>query len=151
MLALIFFLLAFANNWLDFIWHGMHFPDSLPGRQSFLYMFVLLTMAFEELRRLKENRIWHVVVAAVACGAFFVCCALFVDHEMVSMDAILMTAVFLLAYTLLLAIARMAGAYRKICFLYGILSCGCGNRGQHGSDRGSYDKPYPVHGTLGGL
>ena len=35
---------------------------------------------------------------------------------MVSMDAILMTAVFLLAYTLLLAIARMAGAYRKICF-----------------------------------
>lgn len=116
MLALIFFLLAFANNWLDFIWHGMHFPDSLPGRQSFLYMFVLLTMAFEELRRLKGNRIWHVVVAAVACGAFFVGCALFVDHEMVSMDAILMTAVFLLAYTLLLAIARMAGAYRKICF-----------------------------------
>ncbi len=115
-LALAFFLVSFANNWLDFIWHGLHFPDSLPGRQSFLYMFVLLVMAFDELRERKGNRIWHIVAAAAACGAFLVCTALFTDHEMISMDAILMTAVFLLAYTLLFVIVRMTDAYRTACY-----------------------------------
>ena len=33
----VFFWLSFSNNMLDFIWHGLHFPTSLPGRQSFLY------------------------------------------------------------------------------------------------------------------
>lgn len=38
MLMLVFFLVSFADNQLDYIWHGMHFPQALPGRQSFLYI-----------------------------------------------------------------------------------------------------------------
>ena len=34
-----FFVISFSNNILDFIWHGMHFPDSLPGRQTFYMHF----------------------------------------------------------------------------------------------------------------
>ena len=40
-------LLSFNTNMLNFIWHGLHYPNSLPCRQSFLYNFVMLTMCFE--------------------------------------------------------------------------------------------------------
>lgn len=119
-LALAFFLLSFANNWLDFIWHGLHFPDSLPGRQSFLYVFVLLVMSFWELKELKGNRIWHIVAAVLVCGGFLIGCVLCTDREMVSMNAILMTAVLLFGYTLLIAIARLSGGKRSIVF-YGMV------------------------------
>ena len=31
-----FMLLSFGTNILDFLWHGLNYPDSLPGRQSFI-------------------------------------------------------------------------------------------------------------------
>ena len=41
-LLLLFFYLSFSINILNFIWHGLHYPNSLPCRQSFLYIFMLL-------------------------------------------------------------------------------------------------------------
>ena len=38
-----FFLMSFSVNVLDFIWHGLNYPDSLPARQSFLYVLIILT------------------------------------------------------------------------------------------------------------
>jgi uncharacterized membrane protein YfhO len=45
-LLLTFLFLSFNLNLLDYIWHGFHFPNQLPGRQSFLFIFVALTAAF---------------------------------------------------------------------------------------------------------
>ena len=46
-IAMAFFMLAgFAINVLNFIWHGMHYPNSLPARQSFIYIFLILFMCF---------------------------------------------------------------------------------------------------------
>lgn len=45
----------FSNNILDFIWHGMHFPDSLPGRQTFLYAFLMLAVSYEAFCISKER------------------------------------------------------------------------------------------------
>lgn len=50
-LALIF-LASFAINILNFIWHGLHYPNSLPARQSFIYIFLVIVMCF----RAYENR-----------------------------------------------------------------------------------------------
>lgn len=43
---LIFFYLSFSTNTLNFIWHGFHYPNSLPARQSFIYIFLLLSACF---------------------------------------------------------------------------------------------------------
>ncbi len=53
------FLASFAVNVLNFIWHGLHYPNSLPARQSFIYIFIVIFMcfrAYENMRfiRLKE-------------------------------------------------------------------------------------------------
>lgn len=43
---LTFMLVSFNFNLLDYFWHGFHFPNQLPGRQSFLFIFLLLVIAY---------------------------------------------------------------------------------------------------------
>ncbi|MBR3767838.1 MAG: YfhO family protein [Clostridia bacterium] len=44
---MIFMFVSFNFNLLDFIWHGFHFPNQLPGRQSFLFIFIGLVIAYQ--------------------------------------------------------------------------------------------------------
>lgn len=44
---LVFFYLSFSVNILNFIWHGFHYPNSLPCRQSFIYIFLILVLCYE--------------------------------------------------------------------------------------------------------
>lgn len=44
---LIVFVISFNMNIPNFIWHGFHFPNSLPCRQSFIYIFIMLIMCYE--------------------------------------------------------------------------------------------------------
>lgn len=46
-LLLVFFYLSFSVNILNFIWHGFHYPNSLPCRQSFIYIFLILVLCDE--------------------------------------------------------------------------------------------------------
>lgn len=47
------FYLSFNLNIPNYIWHGFHFPNSLPCRQSFIFSFLLLTMAYEGFKDLR--------------------------------------------------------------------------------------------------
>lgn len=105
-LLLGFFLLSFAQNQLDFLWHGLHFPDSLPARQSFLYIFVLLTLCFETLLKYKGNRAIHIGIALLAAMVFLLCCAIYTDKTLVTMDSFVMTAFLLGAYALVLVLLK---------------------------------------------
>ncbi|MCD8214648.1 MAG: YfhO family protein [Clostridiales bacterium] len=53
---LIFMLLCSCIKPLDFMIHGMHFPSNLPHRFTFIYSFILLTMAYKAFLRFKEDR-----------------------------------------------------------------------------------------------
>lgn len=103
-LMLAFMTVSFANNMLDFIWHGLHFPDSLPGRQSFLYSFLLLVLCFETFLHLRENRWYQVVVALVLDSAFLYAAYRLSDSEMIGSDSFFVTAVFIAVYAVLLLI-----------------------------------------------
>ena len=45
---------SFVINQMDLVWHGLHSPNDLPYRFSFLYSFVLLLIAYEVLLHLKD-------------------------------------------------------------------------------------------------
>lgn len=64
LLALLY--VSFANNMLEFIWHGFDAPDSLPGRQAFLYVFLMLVLCYEAYIYRRESAVWHVVAALAA-------------------------------------------------------------------------------------
>ena len=70
---LLFMLYSFSTNILDYIWHGFHFPNSLPARESFLYIFVILTMGYQLMLHIKDisyRKIIGVTVAAVMAISF---------------------------------------------------------------------------------
>ncbi len=74
-LLLMAFLLFSCNfNILNFLWHGMHFPNMLPYRFSFLFSFVVLVAAYRAYRILVEEEFsyWHwgamIVTGIVFCG-----------------------------------------------------------------------------------
>lgn len=102
-LLLMLFVVSFANNILDFLWHGLHFPTSLPGRQSFLYILLLLTIAFEAFLHLRENRLWHVLVAAVANAGFLFLAYRYSDTEMIEQLTFVVSAIFIGCYLVLVA------------------------------------------------
>ena len=65
-LFLAFMFLSLNINKLDFIWHGMHFPNQLPHRFSFVICFVIVAMgyrAFNRLDGIKSSRIFAVFAA----------------------------------------------------------------------------------------
>lgn len=51
---LLIFLTAFNMNIPNFVWHGLHFPNSLPCRQSFIYIFFILSMSYEAVNDIKN-------------------------------------------------------------------------------------------------
>jgi uncharacterized membrane protein YfhO len=46
--------LSFNINILSFIWHGFHYPNQVPYRFSFVYIFLFLSMCYDAFKRLDE-------------------------------------------------------------------------------------------------
>ncbi len=61
------FWLSFMCNVLDFAWHGLNFPNSLPAREAYLYIWLVLVMGYEVYLNLKDIRIWELIVSGVLC------------------------------------------------------------------------------------
>ena len=73
------FLISFATNGLDFIWHGFNYPDSLPARQSFIYVLIVLVACYDCLTHLDGIKPATIVKSALGAGAFMLCIEKFVD------------------------------------------------------------------------
>lgn len=101
-----FFLLSFATNVLDFIWHGMNYPDSLPARQSFIYIFLVLTMCYEAYHRVRETDEQQILYGYLAAVGFVLFCEKFIDHEDFEPGVKLLTLVFVTVYAALLYLYR---------------------------------------------
>lgn len=52
--VLMILILSFNMNMLNFIWHGFHYPNQLPHRFSFVYIFLVLSMSYEAFKNLHE-------------------------------------------------------------------------------------------------
>lgn len=103
LLVILYF--TFNLNILNFIWHGFHFPNDLPYRQSFIYSFILLVMAYKTFIRLNEFKARHFGVVGAALIAFVV----LVDEltsKNVHSGTVLLTLALILLYVLILTIFK---------------------------------------------
>ena len=64
--------LSFSNRMLNFIWHGMHFPNQIPYRESFLMSFLLVFVAFLTMRRIRLVTPGAVMGSVAGCAAFLI-------------------------------------------------------------------------------
>lgn len=64
--------LSFNINYLNYIWHGFHFPNDLPYRFSFMYSFVLLTIAIKGLLHIREYTGRQLLSVGIGLIAFII-------------------------------------------------------------------------------
>lgn len=70
LLAVLYF--SFSINYLNFFWHGFHFPNDLPYRFSFMYSFVLLQMAYKAFMHLRDFSPNQLLASGIGVVGFIV-------------------------------------------------------------------------------
>lgn len=63
---LAFLILSFNMNKLDYIWHGLHFPNQIPFRYSFAFSFLMVAIAYDAFKYL--HRMSPKMIAAIAAA-----------------------------------------------------------------------------------
>ncbi len=97
LLTALFF--SFNVNYLNYIWHGFHFPNDLPYRQSFIYSFILLVMSYKVFIRLNEFTSRQIGAVGVAIIAF-----IFIVEDITSKNVNSVTVILSLSLTVLYVI-----------------------------------------------
>ena len=95
------FLLSYSVNLLNYIWHGFNYPNSLPARQSFLYILVILTMCCEVVLKQKENGRWQTAAGILTGLALLAACGIFVTTDGLTVEVMASAWIFLAGYLLL--------------------------------------------------
>lgn len=112
-----FLLLAFSTNMLDFIWHGMNYPDSLPARQSFIYIFLILVMCYEAYRKIGKTSEKYILYSYLGAVGFLLFCEKFVESDDFEIGIEMLSLVFVSLYAVLLYLHRtkpLMGQYHKV-------------------------------------
>lgn len=55
--------LSLVVNQVNLLWHGLHSPNDLPYRFSFIYCFVLLLLSYETLLKIRHIQVRQLVLA----------------------------------------------------------------------------------------
>lgn len=102
----VFFLASFSINFLNFIWHGFHYPNSLPARQSFIYIFILLLMCYEAFTHLRTMPAKNIGPAFAAAVCFVLLAQKLVTDDAFEFWVYYLALALLLLYTALLYLAK---------------------------------------------
>ena len=122
------FYFSFNINILNYIWHGFHYPNDLPYRFSFMYCFLLLTLAYKAFTRLKEFTGKEIL--GVGVGLVF---AIILIQEIGSKNVeeltVIISLIFAATYCLVFVVMRnekyqrSAIAVLMLCCVIGEISC----------------------------
>ncbi len=110
--VLAFLMVSFNSVTLNFIWHGFHDQYGIPNRFSFLYIFVILVMAYDVLKKSKYMRAIQVVIAGLLSTAFILSCEKYGEISVKIMAASFIAVIIYLAVCLL----RSFGVYKSRLF-----------------------------------
>lgn len=101
-IILFIFLLGFNLNILNYIWHGFHFPNSLPCRQSFIYIFILLTMCCKTLMNMDGIKTKHLGISLVGVGGLLFLIDNGMAEETVVFKSLYASLIFIALYSLII-------------------------------------------------
>ncbi len=101
LLAVMYF--SFNLNYVNFFWHGLHFPNDLPYRQSFMYSFILIVMAAKVLKNLYEFNKKQILAVGIAIIAYIVLVQEMQTNK-VTDSTIYISIVFVFLFTIVLGL-----------------------------------------------
>lgn len=138
-------LVGFNLNSLNYVWHGFHFPNDLPYRQSFMYSFLLLLIAFKTFSRLKEIPNRMIAMSGFATAALVVL-AEKLDSKNVNTSTVIISLAFVVIYALIMVTLKDK-KYQTITVSVLLLCCICSE--SIIADTGNYSMDQPKTNYVG--
>lgn len=69
-LLMLFLLVSLNHNGLDYIWHGFHFPNQVPHRFAFVFVFLLISCGYRGYLELKTLTRKQLALIAIGSALF---------------------------------------------------------------------------------
>lgn len=108
-------LFSFLVNWTDLAWHGLHSPNDLPYRFSFLYSFVLLLMAAETLLHITAVNTRQVFLTFAGAVAYLMLEERF-GEETYGFSTVYINLAIIAVYTVLLALVSRKLLAKRVAY-----------------------------------
>lgn len=105
-LAMLAFLyISFNSNVLNFIWHGMHYPNQLPYRFAFVYSFLVLIIMYRAMSALRDMQASQIAMGAIFGIIYVVMAERFLPEE-VDHETAMLSVLFLILLLACLSLLR---------------------------------------------
>lgn len=98
---IIFMYFSFSNSFADMLWHAGSYPNGFTHRQSFMYSFVLVAMAFKVFKNIDKISKKLILISGIGV-ALFIVSVWIIGSPNVEKFTPLISLVFVLVYTLVL-------------------------------------------------
>ena len=120
-LAVLF--ISFNTELLNYIWHGFHNQYGIPNRFAFLYIFVLLWIAYEVLLRYRRIHPGVIVASCIICLGLTVACYYKASEPLTKNHYLIIASIFLV-YAIVSLLYRYMEKHGKVwrAILAGIMS-----------------------------
>lgn len=100
MLLTVFLYFSMNLNFLDYVWHGFHFPNQLPGRWTFIFSFVLILMIVEVLLKFDGIQMPALCVSILLAIALYVLLIFTDADDELSTVGKIMSIIFIALYAI---------------------------------------------------
>jgi uncharacterized membrane protein YfhO len=100
-----FMFFSFNINIFNYLWHGLHFPNDLPYRQSFMYSFILITMAYKAFVNLQYMNKKQLLSIGIGILAFIVLTQK-LGSKNVDNTTILISMIYVFVFTIILGLIQ---------------------------------------------
>lgn len=118
-ILLLFFYASFSINIMNFIWHVFKYPNSLPARQSFIYIFFVLLLSYKSLNKIKNVDKQKLQSGLAISIVFILLLNKLVVNDKIEFHSYYISIIFILFYFLILYIF----IYNKINLKYLFFVC----------------------------
>ncbi len=118
-----FFLTCFNMNIPNYIFHGFHFPNSLPARESFIYIFILVTIVYQTLIHIRDftsKQIYGCFFGGI--GVMLLIEEFYVNNEY-TFEIVYMSILFLVFYLVIAMCLRNPNIYRTFVIYVLFIVC----------------------------
>lgn len=112
--VLVIFFFSFSVARIFLFWHGFTAPHGLPYRFSFLYLFFIISLAFETVKNIKEVPLWSFGISAIliTVGLVYTKYSQFAVHF--NTKTIIISSVFTVIYFVLLVLLKRGNKTGKV-------------------------------------
>lgn len=121
---LLFFIASFSINVLDYIWHVFKYPNSLPCRQSFIYTFLILTIAIKPLFKINSIKVKDISVCFAIAICFLILVEKAIKNEKIGFYSVYAALILLFIY-LIIFIKHKSKKVDKNILLYATVVVVC--------------------------